>query len=131
MLAIIGGSGLTRFVSLEVAERRQVATPYGDPSAALTFGHLSGRPLVFLARHGDEHTIPPHQVNYRANLWALRECAPVGIVAVAAVGSIRSDLSPGDLVIPHQIIDYTWARSLDLPRRAGQCGHACRLHRAL
>ena len=110
MLAIIGGSGLTRFVRMEVAERRQVATPYGDPSAALTFGHLCGRPLVFLARHGDEHTIPPHQVNYRANLWALRMCAPAGIVAVAAVGSIRSDLRPGDLVIPHQIIDYTWAR---------------------
>ncbi|MBN8518491.1 MAG: S-methyl-5'-thioinosine phosphorylase [Candidatus Accumulibacter sp.] len=111
MLAIIGGSGLTRFTRLEEAERRQVTTPYGNPSAALTFGLLSGRPLVFLARHGDEHTIPPHQVNYRANIWALRECVPTGIVAVAAVGSIRSDLSPGDLVIPHQIIDYTWARS--------------------
>ena len=111
MLAIIGGSGLTRLARLEEAERRPVATPYGNPSAALTFGLLSGRPLVFLARHGDEHTIPPHQVNYRANIWALRECVPTGIVAVAAVGSIRSDLSPGDLVIPHQIIDYTWARS--------------------
>ena len=110
MLAIIGGSGLTRLARLEEAERRPVATPYGNPSAALTFGLLSGRPLVFLARHGDEHTIPPHQVNYRANIWALAECAPAGIVSVAAVGGIRSDLRPGDLVIPHQIIDYTWGR---------------------
>ena len=110
MLAVIGGSGMTRLARLEVVERTQVRTPYGEPSAALSFGRFGGRSLVFLARHGDEHTIPPHQVNYRANLWALRTCAPVGIVAVAAVGGIRSDLGPGDLVMPHQIIDYTWGR---------------------
>ncbi len=113
MLAIIGGSGLTRFASIEVTERRRVPTPWGEPSAALTFGLLCGRAVVFLARHGDQHTLAPHQVNYRANLWALREFVPAatGIVAVAAVGGIRSDLRPGDLVIPHQIIDYTWGRS--------------------
>jgi 5'-methylthioinosine phosphorylase len=110
MLAIIGGSGLTRLASLEVSHRRLAGTPYGEPSAALTFGRIGDRPVVFLARHGDEHSIPPHQVNYRANLWALAECAPAGIVSVAAVGGIRSDLRPGDLVIPHQIIDYTWGR---------------------
>ena len=112
MLAIIGGSGLTRLASLEVSHRRLAGTPYGEPSAALTFGRIGDRPVVFLARHGDEHSIPPHQVNYRANLWALAECAPAGIVSVAAVGGIRSDLRPGDLVIPHQIIDYTWGRAL-------------------
>ncbi len=110
MLAIIGGSGLTQFAALEVAQRRRVQTPWGEPSAALTFGWIGGRPVVFLARHGDQHSIPPHQVNYRANIWALRTCQAVGIVSVAAVGSIRSDLRPGDLVIPHQIIDYTWGR---------------------
>jgi 5'-deoxy-5'-methylthioadenosine phosphorylase len=110
MLAIIGGSGLSQFASLEVTQRQLVSTPYGEPSGTLTFGRVCGRPVVFLARHGDEHTIPPHQVNYRANIWALRECGAAAIVAVAAVGSIRADLRPGDLVIPHQIIDYTWAR---------------------
>ncbi|WP_300454221.1 S-methyl-5'-thioinosine phosphorylase [Accumulibacter sp.] len=110
MIAVIGGSGLTQFAGLELDDRRRVRTPYGEPSAALSFGRVSGRPVVFLARHGDEHDIPPHQVNYRANLWALSECAPSGVVAVAAVGGIRRDLRPGDLLIPHQIIDYTWGR---------------------
>lgn len=110
MLAIIGGSGLTRLATLELLERKRLTTPYGEPSAALSMGRLGGRPVAFLARHGDEHTLAPHRVNYRANLWALRECAATAIVAVAAVGGIRSDLRPGDLVIPHQIIDYTWAR---------------------
>ena len=110
MLAIIGGSGLTQLAKLEVGQRKVVSTPYGEPSAALSFGHFAGRPVVFLARHGDQHSIPPHQVNYRANLWALAEARVLGIVAVAAVGSIRSDLRPGDLVLPDQIIDYTWGR---------------------
>jgi len=111
MLAIIGGSGLSRLASLEVTHRRVVRTPYGDPSAALTFGNLLGRPVVFLTRHGDEHGIAPHEVNYRANLWALREQKADGIVSVVSVGGIRSDLTPGTIVIPDQIIDYTWGRS--------------------
>ncbi len=114
MLAIIGGSGLTQFAQLtggEGSHRRLAPTPYGDPSAALTFGCISGKAVVFLARHGDQHSIAPHQVNYRANLWALAQCAPAGIISVAAVGGIRADLKAGDLVIPHQIIDYTWGRA--------------------
>lgn len=111
MLAIIGGSGLTQLANLEVSRRERVRTPYGEPSAELTFGRLGGRPAVFLARHGDQHTIPPHQINYRANIWALSQSAPVGIISVAAVGSIRPDLRPGDLVIPDQIIDYTSGRA--------------------
>lgn len=110
MLAIIGGSGLSRLASLEVTRRRVVRTPYGEPSAPLTFGNLLGRPVVFLARHGDGHGIAPHEVNYRANLWALREQKADRIVSVASVGGIRSDLTPGTIVIPHQIIDYTWGR---------------------
>jgi 5'-deoxy-5'-methylthioadenosine phosphorylase len=114
MLAIIGGSGLTQFAQLtrlEGSHRRFAPTPYGDPSAALTFGRIGDEAVVFLARHGDQHSIAPHQVNYRANIWALAQCAPAGIISVAAVGGIRADLKAGDLVIPHQIIDYTWGRA--------------------
>jgi 5'-methylthioadenosine phosphorylase len=110
MLAIIGGSGLTQLASLDVTHRKAVRTPYGEPSGALTFGRLRGREVVFLARHGYGHTIPPHEVNYRANVWALREGGATEIVSVASVGGIRADLGPGTLVVPHQIIDYTWGR---------------------
>jgi len=110
MLAIIGGSGLTQLSSLEVTFRKAARTPYGEPSGALTFGKLRGRDVAFLARHGYGHTIPPHEVNYRANIWALREEGATEIVSVASVGGIRADLGPGMLVIPHQIIDYTWGR---------------------
>ena len=111
MLAIIGGSGLTQLASLEVARREVVRTPYGEPSGTLTFGRIGKQEVVFLPRHGHGHTIPPHRVNYRANLWALVKAAGAeGIVSVASVGGIRSDLGPGALAVPHQIIDYTWGR---------------------
>lgn len=110
MLAIIGGSGLTQLSSLEIARREVVRTPYGEPSGALTIGTLSGKPVVFLARHGYGHTIPPHHVNYRANIWALKHVKASAIVSVASVGGIRDDLVPGTLVVPNQIIDYTWGR---------------------
>ena len=110
MLAIIGGSGLTQLANLEVTHREVMRTPYGDPSGAVTFGQLGGQPVAFLARHGYGHTIPPHEVNYRANLWALHKIGASGVVSVASVGSIRADLKPGDIVIPHQLIDYTWGR---------------------
>jgi 5'-methylthioadenosine phosphorylase len=109
MLAIIGGSGLTRLSTLSVAHREVVRTPYGDPSSTLLFGQIAGRDAVFLARHGHGHTIPPHRVNYRANLWALKEKGARAIVAVASVGGIRG-ARPGDLVLPHQLIDYTSGR---------------------
>ncbi len=110
MLGIIGGSGLTQLASLDVSHREVVRTPYGEPSGAITFGQVSGRPAMFLARHGYGHTIPPHEVNYRANIWALWNRGATGIVSVASVGGIRADIAPGDIVIPHQIIDYTWGR---------------------
>ena len=110
MLAIIGGSGLSQLAALQVTHREVVRTPYGEPSGPLTFGKLLGRPVVFLARHGDAHAIAPHAINYCANLWALREQKADGIVSVASVGGIRSDLTPGTIVIPDQIIDYTWGR---------------------
>lgn len=110
MLAIIGGSGLTQLSNMEDVRREVARTPYGEPSGALTFGQLCGQQVVFLARHGYGHTIPPHRVNYRANIRALQLAGATEIVSVASVGSIRCDLSPGTLVVPHQIIDYTWGR---------------------
>lgn len=111
MLAIIGGSGLTQLANLDVTHREVVRTPYGEPSGPLTFGAVCGQQVVFLARHGYGHTLAPHEINYRANLWALHARGVTGIIAVASVGSIRPDLKPGDIVIPHQIIDYTAGRA--------------------
>jgi 5'-methylthioinosine phosphorylase len=110
MLAIIGGSGLTRLSTLAVAHREVVRTPYGDPSSALLFGQIAGRDAIFIARHGHGHTIPPHRVNYRANLWALRERGADAVIAVASVGGIGT-FRPGELVLPDQLIDYTSGRA--------------------
>jgi 5'-methylthioadenosine phosphorylase len=110
MLAIIGGTGLTKLANLEMSHHKVIRTPYGEPSGALTFGKLHGRDVIFLARHGYGHTIPPHQVNYRANIWALHTQNVTHVVSVASVGGIRSDLTPGIIAIPDQIIDYTHGR---------------------
>jgi len=110
MLAIIGGSGLTTLSNLDVSHREVVRTPYGEPSGPVVFGQICGQPAMFLPRHGYGHTIPPHMVNYRANMWALHHHKATGVISVASVGGIRSDLQPGDIVLPHQIIDYTWGR---------------------
>lgn len=110
MYAVIGGSGLSQLPEFEVTRRQVQRTPYGEPSGALTFGTLAGTEIVFLARHGYGHTIAPHEINYRANIWALSQVEVDGIVAIASVGGIRSDLMPGHLMIPDQIIDYTHGR---------------------
>jgi 5'-methylthioadenosine phosphorylase len=110
MIAIIGGSGLTALSELGEPRRQVIRTPYGEPSGALTFGRLAGQPVVFIARHGYGHTIPPHEVNYRANIWALAAQKPGLVVSVASVGGIRAGLEPGALVVPDQIIDYTYGR---------------------
>jgi 5'-methylthioadenosine phosphorylase len=101
-----------------LSRRARVRTPHGDPSGALAFGTLAGRPVVFLARHGDDNTIPPHEVNYRANVWALHAAGVADVVAVAAVGGIRRDLLPGALAVPDQIIDYTHGRPSTFITRA-------------
>src|SRR3989304_6956406 len=111
MLAIIGGSGLTQLGSLEVRHSKVARTPFGEPSGPLTLGGIQGREVVFLPRHGYGHTIPPHEVNYRANVWALHAQKVKDVVSVASVGGIRADLGPGTLVIPDQIIDYNHGRS--------------------
>ncbi len=110
MLAIIGGSGLGRFEGLEIEKRKRVATEYGAPSARLSFGRYHGRQIVFLARHGADHSIPPHQINYRANIRALQSTGVTSIVSVAAVGGIRADLPPARIAVPDQLIDYTHGR---------------------
>jgi len=110
MLAVIGGSGLAKLVGLESIRREVIGTPWGTPSCALSFGMFQGTPIVFLARHGYGHTIAPHDINYRANLWALKEAGATGILAVATVGGIRADMGPGALVVPDQIIDYSTGR---------------------
>jgi len=110
MLAIIGGSGLTQLSTL--AETRHIAarTAYGEPSCPLALGRIGARETLFLARHGEAHSIPPHQVNYRANIQALKDAGAKRVVSVASVGGIRREFGPGTLVVPDQIIDYTWGR---------------------
>jgi 5'-methylthioadenosine phosphorylase/5'-methylthioinosine phosphorylase len=109
-LAIIGGTGLTRLAHFEIDHHKPIGTPYGTPSAPLAYGRLHGMEVVFLARHGDPHVYPPHKVNYRANLWALKQAGVDGVLAVAAVGGIRADMGPGVIAIPDQIIDYSYGR---------------------
>ncbi len=110
MLAIIGGTGLTQLANLQITQRQVMRTPYGEPSGALTFGTIKHHEIIFLARHGYGHTIPPHKVNYRANMWALKEQRVKRVVSVGSVGGIREDLTPGVIVVPDQIIDYTHGR---------------------
>ncbi len=110
MIGIIGGSGLTALPGLRVIEQIQLETPFGEPSAPLIKGELNGRTLVFLPRHGEHHTIAPHLINYRANIWALHHLGVREIIAVAAVGGISELMLPGVLALPDQIIDYTWGR---------------------
>ena len=110
MLAIIGGTGLTQLANLKITHRQVMRTPFGEPSGALTFGTINQHEVMFIARHGYGHTIPPHRVNYRANLWALHEQGAKRVVAVTSVGGILDTLTPGVIVLPDQIIDYTFER---------------------
>lgn len=110
MLAIIGGTGLTKLANLKITHRQVMRTPFGEPSGPMTFGTINEQEVMFLARHGYGHTIPPHMVNYRANIWALHDQGAKRIVSITSVGGIRDDLDPGTVVIPHQLIDYTHNR---------------------
>lgn len=110
MLAIIGGTGLTRMAGLEVRHCHDVQTRWGKPSAPVLAGELAGQSILFLARHGDPHVLLPHQVNYRANIAALRDCGATGVVAVNAVGGITQQAPTAAIVVADQIIDYTTGR---------------------
>jgi len=109
-IAIIGGTGLDDFSALQNIHEEKVSTPYGDTSNVLKFGSIYGNELIFLPRHGEKHNIAPHNINYRANLWALKQQAVTHIVAVNAVGGITANMSPEKIVFPDQIIDYTYSR---------------------
>ena len=109
-LAIVGGTGLYQFPGLENVTRRSVETPYGAASAPVVCGEIGGRPVAFLARHGEGHSVPPHRVNYRANLWALHSLGARRVIGVNAVGGIRDDMGPRVVAIPDQVIDYTHGR---------------------
>lgn len=110
-IAIIGGTGFTQPRHFQKTGAQQVETPHGAPSSELVMGSLFGRPVAFLPRHGDPHRIPPHKVNYRANLWALKSIGIRQVLAIAAVGGITPEMQPSRLVLPDQIIDYTYGRS--------------------
>jgi 5'-methylthioinosine phosphorylase len=109
-LAIIGGTGLTQLSALTITKREKLDTPYGSPSAEFVFGELNGTEIIFLARHGNPHTIAPHKINYRANIWGLKQLGVEQIIAVAAVGGITSEMAPAHIAIPDQVIDYSYGR---------------------
>jgi 5'-methylthioinosine phosphorylase len=149
-IAIIGGTGLGKLATISNDDALEVATPYGAPSAPLMKGRLGIRPVTFLARHGSPHRLLPHEINYRANIHALVEAGCDAILGVNAVGGIPREMAPGDVVIPHDVIDYTYGREhtfggdgrllhVDLSepytahirsalRRAGKQVHALTLH---
>ncbi len=110
MFGIIGGTGLTQLDNLNITRRQIARTPYGEASQPLIFGEIAGVEVVFLARHGGGHTIPPHAVNYRANIWALHSVGVTSLLAIATVGGISNHLKAGDIVLPNQILDYTHGR---------------------
>jgi 5'-methylthioinosine phosphorylase len=109
--AIIGGSGLAELPDLKIVDKIELDTPWGKPSAPITVGKINDLEILFLPRHGNPHTIPPHKVNYRANLWALHESNVSEIIAVNAVGGITEAMTPCRIVIPDQLIDYTHGRA--------------------
>lgn len=110
-IGIIGGSGLDSLEGLHITRTQSIDTPYGIPAAPLTYGNFHGHNIVFMPRHGKQHNIPPHLINYRANLWALKAAGVNALIAISAVGGITSAMHPGQLVIPNQIIDYTHGRA--------------------
>ena len=109
-VAVIGGTGMNEWPGLAVQRLQPVGTPYGDPSAPLIYGRIHGVEVIFLARHGEGHKLPPHLINYRANLWALKDAGVRWVVAIAAVGGIARSMRPAAVAVPDDVIDYTWGR---------------------
>lgn len=110
-LAVIGGTGVYRLAELGDVKRHAVETPYGAPSDRIVDGRLDGRRVLFLARHGEGHALCPHEINYRANLWALKSLGAHTVLAINSVGGITGRMGPKVLAVPDQIIDYTWGRA--------------------
>jgi 5'-methylthioadenosine phosphorylase len=109
-LAIIGGSGLYEIPGLKDSQEHKITTPFGIPSSPVMIGNLSGQQVAFLARHGIGHHISPSEVNYRANIYALKSLGVERIVSISACGSLRDDYAPGEIVIPDQVFDFTRQR---------------------
>jgi 5'-methylthioadenosine phosphorylase len=107
-VGVIGGTGFYSFI--QDAEEHLVTTPYGEPSAPVAVGTVAGRRVAFLPRHGAHHDFPPHGINYRANLWALRSLVVRQVLAPCAVGGLRPEVAPGDVVVPDQLVDRTYRR---------------------
>ena len=120
-IGIIGGSGFYSY--LDGPDLVEIDTPFGKPSAPLAVGQLAGRSVAFLPRHGRQHEYPPHRVNYRANLWALRSVGVRQVLAPCAVGSLRPELGPGSVVVPDQVVDRTWGRAHTVYDRVGPVVH--------
>ena len=108
--AIIGGTGLTQLEGLTIRQSLPMSTPYGEPSGEVQLGEFAGREVMFLSRHGHPHRLPPHKINYRANLWALKQAGAQAILAVNAVGGIHPDMGTGHFCVPHDLVDYTSGR---------------------
>ena len=109
-LAVIGGTGVYRLADLEDVDTREVETRFGKPSGPIRIGTLLGQRVAFLARHGEGHSVPPHLINYRANLAALQDIGATRVLALNTVGGIGDDFGPRVLACPNQLIDYTWGR---------------------
>src|SRR5215470_2360125 len=107
MIGIIGGTGLDRMDALRVTQTREVSTPFGAPSSPIVLGELAGREVAFLARHGLHHDLLPSEINYRANIWALKSVGARTVIGVSAVGSLREEIRPGDISLPSQYVDFT------------------------
>jgi 5'-methylthioadenosine phosphorylase len=118
MIGIIGGTGLYAMQELQVMQVCELQTPFGPPSAPLTFGNLRGRQVAFLARHGLHHHLIPSEINFRANIWALKSVGARTVIGVSAVGSLREEIRPGDLALPSQYLDFT--KSLRTPTFFGR-----------
>jgi len=128
-LAVIGGTGVYKLANLEDVETRQIDTRFGKPSGPVRIGHLLGQRIAFMARHGEGHSVPPHQVNYRANLAALKEVGATRVLALNTVGGITERFGPRVLACPDQLIDYTWGRVSTLwDAAADGTGHSDVLH---
>jgi len=119
-LAIIGGTGLTKLSDFTVSRKEAIDTPYGAPSAELLWGKLGNTDCVFLPRHGEQHQFPPHKVNYRANIWALKSIGIQDVIGVAAVGGLTEKMGPKVICVADQLIDYTYGREHTFHQEPGE-----------
>src|SRR5580692_13192478 len=128
MIGIIGGTGLYRMEALRVKQTREVSTPFGPPSSPVMMGELGGREVAFLARHGLHHDLLPGEINFRANIWALKSIGVRTVIGVSAVGSLREAIRPGDLALPSQYLDFTKGRRIASFFGGGLVAHVSSAH---